>query len=103
MYGARFERFERPNRAVGALHGAIIKRTFEPAPRAGASTEARAKLPGRGGADGRTGGLLLLCVDDGDAGEVDDVFHLVAALEHVNGLVHPDEHRADGFGAAQSL
>ena len=46
---------------------------------------------------------LFLCVDDGDAGEVDDVLDLVAALEDVDGLVHPDEHRADGVGATEPL
>ena len=35
--------------------------------------------------------FVVLCVDDGDAGEVDDVLHFVAALQHVDGLQRGDE------------
>src|SRR5699024_5010285 len=46
---------------------------------------------------------VLLGVDDGDAGEIDDVLDLVASLEDVDGFVHADEHRSDRFGTTQSL
>jgi len=47
--------------------------------------------------------LARLCVDDGDAGEVDDVFDFIAPLEDVDGFVHADEHRAGGLRAAEPL
>ena len=47
--------------------------------------------------------LPLLGVDHRDAGEVDDVFDLVAALEDVDRLVHADEHRPDRLGAAEAI
>jgi len=44
-----------------------------------------------------------LCVRNGNAGKIDDIFNLVIALEDVDWLVHTDQHRADGLCAAKPL
>jgi hypothetical protein len=43
--------------------------------------------------------LLLLCVDDRYARQIHDVLNLVTSLEHVNGFIHPREHRPGRVGA----
>jgi hypothetical protein len=95
-----------PPVAHGSLRSPFAWRRFTPfAPPTArpSSAEARtAPQPRPKGADSRLLAVLL-GVHHGDGREIHDVLHFVAALEDVDGFVHPHQHRADSLCAAEAL
>src|SRR5690606_25414533 len=72
-------------------------RPWAPSPVELSRTGAEAEVMGMSG--GGTGALLR--VDDGNRGHVDDLLHVGALFQHVDGVLHADEDGADRRGPAQ--